>query len=41
MYDLKVQAVSLMETPVAPGSEKTAGPSYRYVNTQGGMDTSD
>ncbi|KMN37707.1 MULTISPECIES: ferritin-like protein [unclassified Chromobacterium] len=41
MYDLKVQAVSLMETPVAPGSEQTAGPSYRYVNTQGGMDTSD
>ncbi|HLM46161.1 MAG TPA: ferritin-like protein [Myxococcaceae bacterium] len=37
MYDLKVQAVSLMRTPVGPDSKLTAGPSFEYVNTQGGM----
>ena len=36
MYELKLQAVSLMKTPVG-SSGKTAGPSYVYVNTQGGV----
>lgn len=37
MYELKVQAVSLMSTELDDGSGMTAGPSYEYVNVQGGM----
>ncbi|HEX2641464.1 MAG TPA: ferritin-like protein [Thermoanaerobaculia bacterium] len=37
MYELKVQAVSLMSTELGDGSGMTAGPSYQYVNVQGGM----
>jgi hypothetical protein len=32
MYELKMIAVSLMQTPVATGSSMTAGPSYEYVD---------
>jgi len=35
MYELKVQAVALMQTGIGGG--RTAGPSYQYVNLQGGM----
>jgi hypothetical protein len=35
MYELKVQAVALMQTDVGGG--RTAGPSYEYVDVQGGM----
>ncbi|HEX2254991.1 MAG TPA: ferritin-like protein [Thermoanaerobaculia bacterium] len=31
MYQLRLQAQKLMSTPVEPGSERTAGPVYRYV----------
>jgi hypothetical protein len=32
MYELKMVAVSLMQTPAAQGSAMTAGPSYEYVH---------
>ncbi len=35
MYELKVQAVALMQTMLADG--QTAGPSYEYVDVEGGM----
>lgn len=38
MYELKMQAVSLMQTPIEGGGGLTAGPSYEYVSTQGGME---
>lgn len=37
MYDLRVQAVSLMQTDTGDGSGLTVGPSFQYVNVQGGM----
>jgi hypothetical protein len=37
MYELKVEAVALMQTPAGDGTGLTAGPSYEYTNTQGGM----
>lgn len=36
MYELKLQAVMLMSTPIGDGPE-TLGPSYEYVNVQGGV----
>lgn len=38
MYSLKVEAVALMQTRI-PGSSSglTVGPSFEYINTQGGM----
>ncbi len=36
MYELKLQAVSLMQTPSGQ-SGRTCGPSYQFVNTQGGI----
>jgi hypothetical protein len=32
MYELKMIAVSLMQTPVGDGSGKTAGPSFEYID---------
>jgi hypothetical protein len=32
MYELKMIAVSLMQTPVGDGSNMTAGPSYEYID---------
>jgi Ferritin-like len=32
MYELKMIAVSLMQTPVGDGSTMTAGPSYEYIH---------
>ncbi len=37
MYELKIEAVGLMSTELGDGSGLTAGPSYQYVNVQGGM----
>lgn len=37
MYDLRVLAVALMQTDVDDGSGQTVGPSFEYVQTQGGM----
>ena len=37
MYELRIEAVSLMSTELNDGSGLTAGPSYQYVNVQGGM----
>jgi len=37
MYDLRVLAVSLMQTDAGDGSGLTVGPSYEYVRVQGGM----
>jgi hypothetical protein len=37
MYDLRVFAVSLMETDAGTGGGLTVGPSYEYVDTSGGM----
>ena len=37
MYDLRVNAVSLMETDTGDGTGHTVGPSYEYVDRQGGM----
>ena len=37
MYELRIEAVSLMSTELGDGSGLTAGPSYQYVNVQGGM----
>jgi hypothetical protein len=35
MYELRMTAVSLMQTPVGDGSQQTAGPSYEYVDALG------
>lgn len=40
MYDLRVQAVSLMQTGTGDGSGLTVGPSFQYVDVQGGMQLS-
>ena len=40
MYDLRVSAVALMETDTGDGSGQTVGPSFEYVDRQGGMPTS-
>jgi len=37
MYDLRTSAVSLMETDTDDGTGQTVGPSYEYVERQGGM----
>lgn len=37
MYELRIEAVGLMSTELNDGSGQTAGPSYEYVNVQGGM----
>ena len=37
MYDLRVLAVSMMQTVADPDTGQTVGPSYEYVRTQGGM----
>lgn len=37
MYELRIEAVSLMSTDLNDGSGQTAGPVYKYVNVQGGM----
>ncbi len=37
MYALRIEAVSLMSTELNDGTGLTAGPSYQYVNVQGGM----
>jgi hypothetical protein len=39
MYDLRVMAVSLMQTDTGDGSGLTVGPSFEYVDSQGGMPT--
>jgi hypothetical protein len=36
MYDLRVQAVALMQTDTGDGSGQTVGPSFEFVNMQGG-----
>lgn len=40
MYDLRVLAVSLVQTDVGDDSHHTVGPSFEYVNVQGGMQPS-
>ena len=40
MYDLRTSAVALMETEADDTSGLTVGPSYEYVEIQGGMPTS-
>lgn len=37
MYDLRTSAVALMETDTGDGSGQTVGPSFEYVELQGGM----
>jgi hypothetical protein len=37
MYDLRVMAVSLMQTDTGDGTGLTVGPSFEYVQVQGGM----
>ena len=37
MYDLRVLAVSMMQTDIGDGSGRTVGPSFEYVEVQGGM----
>lgn len=37
MYDLRVQAVALMQTETGDDTGQTVGPSYEYVEVQGGM----
>ncbi len=37
MYDLRTSAVALMETDAGDGSGRTVGPSFEYVDRQGGM----
>ena len=37
MYDLRTSAVALMETDTDDGSGQTVGPSYEYIERQGGM----
>lgn len=39
MYDLRTSSVALMETDTGDGSGQTVGPSFEYVNRQGGMPT--
>lgn len=39
MYDLRTSAVALMETDTGDGSGQTVGPSFEYVELQGGMPT--
>jgi hypothetical protein len=39
MYDLRTSAVALMETDTGDGSGQTVGPSFEYVERQGGMPT--
>ena len=36
MYDLRTSAVALMETEADDKSGETVGPSYEYVESQGG-----
>jgi hypothetical protein len=38
MYELKMIAVSLMQTPAGDGSKATAGPSFEYVGALSGAD---
>ena len=40
MYDLRTSAVALMETDTGDGSGQTVGPSFEYVDRQGGMPSS-
>lgn len=40
MYDLRTSAVALMETDTDEGTGHTVGPSYEYVEREGGMPTS-
>ncbi len=37
MYDLRTSAVALMETDTGDGSGQTVGPSFEYIDRQGGM----
>jgi hypothetical protein len=37
MFDLRVQAVALMQTDAGDDSGLTVGPSFEYVDVQGGM----
>lgn len=37
MYDLRVLSVAMMQTDIGDGSGQTVGPSFEYVQTQGGM----
>lgn len=37
MYDLRVLAVAMMQTEADPATGLTVGPSFEYVQTQGGM----
>ncbi|KRA17919.1 MULTISPECIES: ferritin-like protein [unclassified Lysobacter] len=37
MYDLRVLAVAMMQTDIGDGTGRTVGPSYEYIETQGGM----
>jgi hypothetical protein len=37
MYDLRTSAVALMETDTGEKSGQTVGPSFEYVNIQGGL----
>ncbi|HSE19178.1 MAG TPA: ferritin-like protein [Pyrinomonadaceae bacterium] len=37
MYDLRTSAVALMETDTGDSSGQTVGPSFEYVDVQGGM----
>jgi hypothetical protein len=39
MYDLRVAAVALTQTDTGDGSGQTVGPSFEYVDRQGGMPT--
>lgn len=39
MYDLRVLAAALMQTGTDDGSGQTVGPSFEYVEVQGGMPT--
>ncbi|ROZ76209.1 ferritin-like protein [Ramlibacter sp. WS9] len=37
MYDLRVVAVAMMQTDIGDGSGQTVGPSFEYIERQGGM----
>jgi len=39
MYDLRTSAVALVETDTGDGSGQTVGPSFEYIDRQGGMPT--
>lgn len=39
MYDLRVLSAALMQTDTGDGTGRTVGPSYQYVQVQGGMPT--